>query len=406
MSAEHHALVPRPTSQLHTPGRLGKESETSACSTRLLEVLSPLYFLAQAKHFVAHMRRFAFNLFAACLLTAMPLCKAETNNPPDFQEIYKLLRTHLAGATAEELNRAVVEGLLKSLRGKATLVWGDNTAAQTNAALVSKVMSLENEVAYLRVRRVAVGLANEIGEAIRRLSETNKLKGVTLDLRFAEGDDYAAAAAVADMFIADAKPLLDWGDGPIKSTKKFDIINIPVAVLANRETSGAAEALAAVLRETGVGLILGSTTAGNAMICQEFVLKTGQRLRIGIAPVKLGNGTPLSAQGVKPDIEVVVTANEERAYMRDAYARPARTNLLAGTSVAAASLLEKTNRLTRRPRTTEADLVRARRNGTILDEDSQFVRDAEPERPIIRDPTLARAVDLLKGLAVVRRSRP
>jgi hypothetical protein len=41
-----------------------------------------------------------------------------------------------------------------------------------------------------------------------------------------------------------------------------------------------------------------------------------------------------------------------------------------------------------------------------LDEDLPFVRNAEPEKPIIRDPALARAVDLLKGLAVVRRTQP
>lgn len=368
--------------------------------------LSPLYFPALVAHFVEHMRRIAFNLFVGCLLTAMSLRAEETNNPPDFQEIYKLLRTHLAGATDAELNRSAVEGLLKSLRGKVTLVSGDDAAAQTNVTLVSRAMSLESEVAYVRVERVADGLAKAIDGAIRQLSETNKLKGVALDLRFANGDDYAAAAAAAELFIAETKPLLDWGDGTVKAGKKPGIINMPVAVLVNRETRGAAEALAAVLREAGVGLILGDATAGSAMISREFVLKTGQRLRIGTAPVKLGDGTPLSGEGVKPDIEVVVNADDERAYMQDAYARTARTNLLAGTGSPTGGSLEGTNRPTRRPRTTEADLVRARRNGTSLDEDSQFVRDAEPAKPIIRDPALARAVDLLKGLAVVRQSRP
>jgi len=34
-----------------------------------------------------------------------------------------------------------------------------------------------------------------------------------------------------------------------------------VAILVNRQTAGAAEALAAVLRETGAGLVLGTSTA-------------------------------------------------------------------------------------------------------------------------------------------------
>jgi hypothetical protein len=51
-------------------------------------------------------------------------------------------------------------------------------------------------------------------------------------------------------------------------------------------------------------------------------------------------------------------------------------------------------------------LVRERREGTNLNtDDFTAVRDREPEKPLIRDPVLARAVDLLKGLAVVRRAR-
>jgi hypothetical protein len=39
-------------------------------------------------------------------------------------------------------------------------------------------------------------------------------------------------------------------------------------------------------------------------------------------------------------------------------------------------------------------------------EDSAPARAAEPQKPVIRDPVLARAVDLIKSLAVVRKSRP
>src|SRR5207249_12336882 len=138
----------------------------------------------------------------------------------------------------------------------------------------------------------------------------SKLKGVVLDLRFSAGDDYQSAAAVADLFIPKEHPLLDWGSGVVKSRNKEDAIRIPVAVLVNRDTAGAAEALAAVLRETGTGLILGGKTAGQAMIAQEFPLKNGDRLRIATAPVQLGDGSALSAEGVKPDIAVEVRPEE------------------------------------------------------------------------------------------------
>jgi C-terminal processing protease CtpA/Prc len=172
--------------------------------------------------------------------------------------------------------------------------------------------------------------------------------------------------------------------------------------LVNRETTGAAEALAAVLREIGAGLILGGRTAGGAMVGQEFPLKNGQKVRIATSPVKLGDGSALSVTGLKPDIEVAVNVDDERAYFADAYAQP-RTN---ATSVLVVGPSEGSSRASRRPRISEADLVRERREGTNINtDDFTAARDREPEKPLIRDPALARAVDLLKGLAVVRRAR-
>jgi C-terminal processing protease CtpA/Prc len=326
---------------------------------------------------------------------------AATNTPPDLQEVYDLLKANLTGVSDADLNGAAVDGLLTSLRGKVTLLPADRVVGeQATGPLLTRTTLLEDDVAYLRVGRIADGLAQEISAAHEALSRTNKLKGLVLDLRFAGGEDFTAAAAAADLFVAKERPLLDWGNGMEKSKDKDNAVKLPVAVLVNRDTSGAAEALAAVLRETGSGLILGGTTAGGAMTTRDFPLKNGQRLRIASVPVKLGDGTPMSAQGVKPDIEVVVAPDEERAYLANAYATLPRT----GGDLGVLAGMEGTNRQIRRPRVSEADLVRERREGTNLNlEDFTAARDRESPKPLIRDPVLARAVDLLKGLAVVRR---
>ena len=44
---------------------------------------------------------------------------------------------------------------------------------------------------------------------------------------------------------------MDWGEGMRNSTAKSNPINIPVALLVNRKTSGAAEALAGMMRQAG-----------------------------------------------------------------------------------------------------------------------------------------------------------
>jgi hypothetical protein len=331
--------------------------------------------------------------------------KAEAAQAPDFQEVYDLVRTNLAGMNEAQLNQAAVQGLLSSLAPRVSLTTNGAAAkAQAEAPLVSRTSLFEGGIAYVRVERVGDGLAKAVRDACRKLGATNKLNGVILDLRYAAGNDYASAAATAELFLKKDQPLLDWGSGMVRAKENPDAISLPVAVLVNRQTAGAPEALAAVLRETGAALILGSRTAGQAMAAQEFPLKNGGRLRIATAFIQLGNGSNLPAQGVKPDIAVEVTADEERAYYADAYRLPGRTDLLASGGPGLTNGVAGTNRPLRRPRFSEAELVRERREG-ISEADMAALRDHGPDALLVNDPALARALDLLKGLALVRQSR-
>jgi len=59
------------------------------------------------------------------------------------------------------------------------------------------------------------------------------------------------------------------------------------------------------------------------------------------------------------------------------------------------------------PRLNEVELIREHRNGDDADEASARTAPDKPEpTPVVADPALARALDLLKGLAVVQPSRP
>jgi hypothetical protein len=96
----------------------------------------------------------------------------------------------------------------------------------------------------------------------------------------------------------------------------------------------------------------------------------------------------------QPDIAVAIGAKDERAFMENPYAAPAPddTNSPAVTN----NLLPFVNH------TSEADLVRAKIKDGDEDESPPPPHAVEPQKPVMRDPVLARAVDLIKGLAVLR----
>jgi hypothetical protein len=334
-----------------------------------------------------------------------------TNNTPDFKEVYDLIRSHLAGETSSALDQAAVRGLLNQLHSKVSLV---NDSSDTNSnspdSLVVKSVTYDGPVGYVRIGHVGEGLASQISSAVKDLNANNRLKGIVLDLRYAGGHDYAAAAAAADSFLTREVPLLNWGNGPASSTAKADAISIPVAVLVNARTSAGAEALAAILRETDRALIIGSDTAGEATVDQEFPLKNGQRLRIATATLRLGNGEVLSPDGVKPDIQVAVSPEEEKVYYADPFREIVRPSIFPLSMMSPAATNNVGTNGTSRTRirqTTEADLIRERkqRPGMELEGIELPEHETAAEKPVVRDPVLGRALDLIKGISVLRSSK-
>jgi hypothetical protein len=169
---------------------------------------------------------------------------------------------------------------------------------------------------------------------------TNFIAGTVLDLRFASGENLNAEKSTAELF----------------ESKK-----LPLAILVNGETRGEAMTLAADLREAHDGLIFGSTAAG-----------------------------------LKPDIAVPVKTADEKMYFENPYAALAQneTNSSAATNDFSPFI----------DHTSEADLVREKIKDGDQDEDSMPSRPTEPQKPFIHDPVLARAVDLIRALAIVRQS--
>ncbi|NBR29906.1 MAG: hypothetical protein EBT83_16085, partial [Betaproteobacteria bacterium] len=135
-------------------------------------------------------------------------------------------------------------------------------------------------------------------------------------------------------------------------------------------------------------------TTGGARQFKEFTLSTGQRLRVADGGTKVAGNLLLPATGLRPDIGVNVGAEEEQAFYTEPYRSLARGK--SGPEVAGKSGGQG--------RLNEAELVRRMKEGQSL-ETAMSGGVPAVATPQVRDPALARALDLLKGIAAVRQSR-
>jgi C-terminal processing protease CtpA/Prc len=313
--------------------------------------------------------------------------------PVKFEEVFGLVRSNLTGVSESELSRAAALGLIEKLQGKVELT----DAATANASsVVAKTNVLDGAFAYVRLNRTAAGAAQQISDFVK----ANKgLKGIILDLRFAGGDDYAAVGDVVNLFVGNERSILKFGDKTAKTAPRAEVIELPLAALINRQTTGSAEALAAALRDQQLALLIGGRTAGQVLVFDDFPLSSGQHLKIARAKVELPDGKTMGSDGLQPDIAVDADEKNERRWLEDPYLAISKPGAPAG---AAPFLTSVTNRVARRPNASEV----ARRHRLELDEDDRpEVIRPEPAARIVQDAALARALDFLKGVSAVPRLR-
>jgi hypothetical protein len=344
------------------------------------------------------MRLYRSALSLCCALGVLLPTRADA--PVKFEEVFGLVRSNIVGVSEADLSKAAALGLIEQLKGKVELA---EPGATPNASsnLIAKTNTFENSFAYLRVERVASGLAQQMATAVK---SSKKPKGLVVDLRFAKGDDYAAAAEAVNAFLNSEQTVLKWGDKVEKTSARTDIIDIPTVVLINRQTRGAAEALAGALKEQQIALLIGGHTAGQALVFDDFPLSNGlplsngQHLRIARSKVELANGKPIGTEGVAPDIALDVDEKNERRWLEDPYLPITRANTPAGP---APFLTSVTNRVGRRLNASEV----ARRHREELEEGdgpAETPRPAEATVPVVQDAALARGLDFLKGLTSTR----
>src|SRR6202451_2519930 len=210
------------------------------------------------------------------------------------------IRSALAGAPGSSVNVSVVRAR-RAEPQKMTI-----TREVVSIPPVSDRM-IEDGIGYVKVDALTKGKALEIAGKIKSL-EKSGAKKLVLDLRnTAEGEE-SEGVATANLFLNHGTITYLQGQKFPREAFNADpaktVTSLPVAVLVNKGTAGAAEIVAAALLENARGDVVGDKTFGDGSVQKTIELGDGGALILSIAKYYSPSGKAIQEAAVTPNVLV------------------------------------------------------------------------------------------------------
>lgn len=312
----------------------------------------------------------------------------------DWQKLETLLQERYfdkAAVTKERLDEAVVKGILDSLGSCARILYkttGANESAKA-ASAIARSEIINDSIGYLQFENINDMAPSVLDRTLEKLGG-NKLSGLILDLRFAGGFNFGNAVAVASRFLPKGSIVLSVKNTGEDKTQEFvnaDIqgLTIPIVVLVNGQTHGAAEAVAASLSAQKRAIVIGNRSAGTAAVQTDIPLDDVHVLQLTTGRIIFPNGLEVFPKGLVPDVIVPINEATEKDVLIDNPSPKTLTELLTSKVV--------------KGRLNEAELVKTSKGEvtTLMQPTKNRVQKTEE----IKDVVIERAVDLLRSIAVL-----
>ncbi|HEY1582258.1 MAG TPA: S41 family peptidase [Chthoniobacterales bacterium] len=300
-----------------------------------------------------------------------------------------LIRKHYINPAALDetaMKRATLDGLLDRLDGGLRLLPAHSGPAPTPAPFYREV--LDGHIGYLRPGDLNPPQLQELDTTLRAFAG-KKVDALILDLRATgEAGDYAAAAEFANRFVAKGRALFTLHSPATKQDRDFTSNAEPaysglLVVLVDRDTAGASEVLAAVLRHEDKAIVIGETTAGRAVGYDNLPLPDGQTLRVATSEAILPDQTLRYPNGLTPDLLVPLSTGEKRMIFQESLTKGMVPFVFESD----------------RPHLNEAALL-AGTNPEIDASQAAQRRRARGEKPPPHDAVMQRAVDVVTSIGV------
>jgi len=166
---------------------------------------------------------------------------------------------------------------------------------------------LEDGIGFVKADALTKGKAQEIAGKIKSL-EKSGAKKLVLDLRnTAEGEE-SEGIATANLFLNHGTITYLQGQKFPREAFNADpakcVTSLPVAVLVNKGTAGAAEVVAAAILENARGDVVGDKTFGDGSVQKTIDLQDGGALILSVAKYYSPGGKAIQETAVTPNVLV------------------------------------------------------------------------------------------------------
>lgn len=189
----------------------------------------------------------------------------------------------------------------------------DITIKRQDITSPSAYHSIEGSIGILTISRFDTDTANLARAAAREFIQAG-VKGVIVDLRGNGGGYITAAQEVAGLWLKEKSVVIEKSQGKVidelTTGRSAPLEGMPTVVVVNGSSASASEIVAGALQDYEVAVVLGETTFGKGSVQRLTDLLGGAELKVTIARWYTPKGRTISQNGIIPDKEVVLTADD------------------------------------------------------------------------------------------------
>jgi carboxyl-terminal processing protease len=215
------------------------------------------------------------------------------------------VKNHLVGEPGSRLELTIIR--TRKIEPQKITVVRDVVALPA----VTETMGADN-TGVIKAMVLTKGKAAEVAAKIKSL-QSKGAKRLVLDLRYNSEGDEEEGVAVANLFLGKGAIGSLQGQKVEKVTYTADpqkkITDLPVAVLVNRGTAGAAELVAAAIQDNNRGDVVGDKTFGEGSVQKLIEVPDGSALILSVAKYYTSNGKIIQDTGITPN--VLVASNDD-----------------------------------------------------------------------------------------------